>query len=124
MPSLQVEEKWKQKLWNIVDERRPLGIELLREAIRRPTDNPPGTTTELASFYRVNLERQNIRVEVLEPKAGCTNIIASIVGSENSRHLGHKPTRGSKEKPNFPFIPKGMIKAPASRINRIKQLCF
>jgi succinyl-diaminopimelate desuccinylase len=87
MPTLHVAERWKQKLWNIVDERRPLWVELLREAIRRPTDNPPGTTTELASFYRINLERQNIRVEVLEPKAGCPNIIASIVGGENGRHL-------------------------------------
>jgi len=80
-------EKWKQKLWNLVDEGRDRWIELLQEVIRRPTDNPPGNTRELALFMKHFLEKAGIKVELVEPKVDGPNLIASIKYSENGRHL-------------------------------------
>lgn len=53
-------------------------------------------------------------------KLRCKNSASRTKGNILSKAvtLGHKPPKGSKEKPNFPLIPKSMIKAPASHVKK------
>ena len=59
---------------------------LCSELIRIPSENPPGVTTELASYIRNLLQDKGISVSVYEPEKGKPNLIASI-GCEEHPHL-------------------------------------
>lgn len=80
-------EHWKKQLWDEVDRRRDELIQLLVDVVQRPSDNPPGDTTELAAFVRTTLAARNIPVDVYEPLANNPNIVATISGRESGRHL-------------------------------------
>jgi succinyl-diaminopimelate desuccinylase len=79
-------EAWKKKVWDDIGRRREELLNLLGEVIRRPSDNPPGDTTELANFVKQVLEDSGIPVQVYEPKQANPNIVASIA-QNGGRHL-------------------------------------
>lgn len=60
-------------------------VELCSKLIQIPSDNPPGDTSELASFIKEYLEKNGIRVETYEPQPGIVSLIASV--GEGSPHL-------------------------------------
>lgn len=77
----------KRKVWDLIDERSADVVNLCRDMIKIPSDNPPGDTTELASFLKGYLEERGIRVDVYEPLKGSPNLVATIEGSKPGPHL-------------------------------------
>ena len=80
-------EKWKEKVWASVDEQRDRWVELLSEVIKRPSDNPPGVTTELAGFVQGVLKKSGVEFGVFEPLEQNPNIVATIASPGSGRHL-------------------------------------
>ena len=80
-------QQWKEKVWTSIDEQRDRFVELLSEVIKRPSDNPPGVTTELANFVQKVLEQSGIGFDVFEPLEQNPNIVATIASSNSGRHL-------------------------------------
>ena len=78
---------WKQAAWDEVERGRDEWVSLLAEVIRQPTDNPPGNTTELASYATQVLKREGFEPAIYEPLAGSPNIVVSIAGAAPGRHL-------------------------------------
>jgi succinyl-diaminopimelate desuccinylase len=80
-------ESWKQAAWSQIGRRREEWVSLLAEVIRRPSDNPPGDTTELASYVTQVLEAEGLKPTIYEPKPGNPNIVVSLEGAASGRHL-------------------------------------
>jgi len=77
----------KKKILVELDRRKDEVITLLCDLIRIPSENPPGDTTEIASFLTSYLEKRRITVQRYETEKGMPNLVATI--------------EGTKEKPNF-----------------------
>jgi succinyl-diaminopimelate desuccinylase len=78
---------WKTAVWEEIERGQEEWVSLLAEVIRRPTDNPPGDTTELASYATGALKGEGLKPTIFEPKANNPNIVASIEGPAGGRHL-------------------------------------
>jgi succinyl-diaminopimelate desuccinylase len=87
MKSASSAASWKQAAWDAVERGREEWVSLLAEVIRRPSDNPPGDTTELATYIMQVLKREGLKPAIYEPQAGNPNIVASIEGAAPGRHL-------------------------------------
>jgi len=70
-----------------IEKRQGDLIGLCSDMIKIPSDNPPGDTTELASFIRKHLEESGLEVTTYEPKEGCPNLVSTLTGSREGPHL-------------------------------------
>ncbi|MFO7275280.1 MAG: M20/M25/M40 family metallo-hydrolase [Bacillota bacterium] len=77
----------KAALWAEVDRRRDHFVDILAETIRRPSDNPPGDTTQVAEYLRSVLAGAGLSVEVLAPQPHMPNLVSRYVGAAEGRHL-------------------------------------
>jgi succinyl-diaminopimelate desuccinylase len=77
----------KNKLWNIINERKSDIVRLCSEMIRIPSDNPPGYTAQIADYLKEYLEQREIKVDLFEPLKGSPNLVATIKGSKPGPHL-------------------------------------
>ena len=80
-------ERWRQAAWAEVERGRDEWINLLAEVIRRPSDNPPGDTTALATYISQVLAAEGLEPSVFEPKAGNPNLVVPLQGAAPGRHL-------------------------------------
>lgn len=65
-------------------------VELCRNLVHIPSDNPPGDTSELAFFIKSYIESHGGDVEIYEPKKGIMNIVSSTgKGQRNLILNGH-----------------------------------
>ena len=71
--------------------RRPQELaELVASLVRIPSENPPGDTTQIASFIRRYLQERGITPRVYEPKPGLPNVVATLgTGRPNLVLSGH-----------------------------------
>ena len=80
-------EEIKEKAWSIIEDKREV-VSLCSEMIKRPSDNPPGDTTELAQYLKEYIEKKaGVEVMVYEPREGNPNLVATIEGSSPGSHL-------------------------------------
>jgi acetylornithine deacetylase/succinyl-diaminopimelate desuccinylase-like protein len=63
-----------------LDARHAEFVELCAELIRRPSENPPGDTTELFAFVADYLRGQGIAFETIAPQATMPNLVANFEG--------------------------------------------
>jgi len=78
---------WKQAVQAEVRRGQDEWVALLAEVIRRPSDNPPGNTAGLAAYIREVLAREGLTATVYEPLANNPNLVVSLEGRGNERHL-------------------------------------
>src|SRR5687768_11879800 len=77
-------------------------VELLREAIRCDTSNPPGNEAPLAAVFASYLREAGISARLLGPEPHRTNIVARLPGDGTARplllsaHLDVVPARASE----------------------------
>lgn len=72
-------------------------LDLCSRLIQIPSDNPPGTTTDIARFIASFLQDKSVTTTIHEPKKGNPNIVAALSGrqAEGGRSLilnGHLDT--------------------------------
>jgi succinyl-diaminopimelate desuccinylase len=72
----------KRMILHRIDQKRDELVKLCRDVVKIPSDNPPGTTKELAIFLRGYLEERGIQVRSYEPRNGIVNLLAQIEGSK------------------------------------------
>ena len=88
--------------------RRDELSDLCARLIRIPSENPPGTTTELVAFIREYLDARGIKPEIHEPKPGMPNLVATLgAGRPNlvlAAHLDEFPAGPGWSFPPFAGI--------------------
>lgn len=70
-------------------------IELCRNLVRIPSENPPGDTTALAAYVRDYLLERGLPAEIVAPKPHMPNVVCTVEGTGGGRHLvfnGHLDT--------------------------------
>src|SRR5881628_1512838 len=78
------------RLLDEIRRRRQELYELAASLVRIPSENPPGDTTEIASFIKRYLEERGLAPRVYEPKSGLPNIVATLgAGRPNLVLSGH-----------------------------------
>ena len=61
-----------------IDRRREWLVGLCQEIVRRPTENPPGTTTACADLVTAELPARGLPVERFEPRPGLVSLVSSV----------------------------------------------
>jgi succinyl-diaminopimelate desuccinylase len=77
----------KRRVWDTIEKRKDDVIKLCSNIITIPSDNPPGNTTQLATYLKSYLEDRKIEVNIQKPKIDNPNIVSTIEGSKDSPHL-------------------------------------
>jgi len=78
------------RLLDEIRRRRQELYELAASLVRIPSENPPGDTTEIASFIKRYLEERGLVPRVYEPKSRLPNIVATLgAGRPNLVLSGH-----------------------------------
>jgi succinyl-diaminopimelate desuccinylase len=75
----------KKTLQGSVDGEREMLVGLLSSLVRIPSDNPPGSTVEVAHFVKEHLEGHGFKSRLYEPNKGNVNVVASW--GKGSPHL-------------------------------------
>jgi len=75
----------KKKLQSAIDEEKKKLVGLLTKLVKIPSDNPPGSTVEVARFVKEHLERHGFKPILYEPNKGNVNVVASW--GKGSPHL-------------------------------------
>ncbi len=87
-------------------------VNLLSELLKIPSDNPPGDTTEIASFIIEYLKKHGVEGDIIVTKPGIANVVASI--GEGNPHLvlnGHLDTFPSEVGEEWTIPPySGLVK--------------
>ena len=95
----------KSRLIDELRKREAELFELCSHLVQIPSENPPGDTSQLATFIRGHLAARGIAVEWHEPMAGRPNLVATIgSGTPNvvlSGHLDEFPAGPGWTRPPF-----------------------
>jgi succinyl-diaminopimelate desuccinylase len=75
----------KKRLQSAIDGKRDMLVGLLSSLVRIPSDNPPGSTVEVARFVKEHLEGYGFKPRLYEPNEGNVNVVASW--GKGSPHL-------------------------------------
>ncbi|MCX6649359.1 MAG: ArgE/DapE family deacylase [Candidatus Bathyarchaeota archaeon] len=75
----------KKRLQRSIDEEKDELVGLLSSLVRISSDNPPGSTVEVAHFVKEYLEARGFEPRLYEPNKGNVNVVASW--GESSPHL-------------------------------------
>jgi succinyl-diaminopimelate desuccinylase len=67
-----------ERVWGEIERRREWLIELCQEVVRRPTENPPGSTVACAELVAAELGRRGLPVERVEPAPGLVSLVSSV----------------------------------------------
>ena len=59
-------------------QRRQELTQLCADLVQIPSENPPGDTTKIASYVRSYLEERGFETQVVEPKKGMPNVVATL----------------------------------------------
>jgi succinyl-diaminopimelate desuccinylase len=80
----------RDRAWAEIDRRRHWLVGLCQEIVRRPTENPPGTTTACADLVTAELRGRGLPVECFEPRPGLVSLVSSV-GSDDPHFMlnGH-----------------------------------
>jgi succinyl-diaminopimelate desuccinylase len=62
-------------------------VDLVRDMVRIPSENPPGDTTALYAFVSDYLQKRGIDYQTVAPQPAMPNLMASFEGGEPGRHL-------------------------------------
>jgi len=62
-------------------------IELTRELVQSPSENPPGDTSECAKIILDRFEKNNIKAEIVEGNKGACNVVARLPGKKGGKVL-------------------------------------
>jgi succinyl-diaminopimelate desuccinylase len=80
----------KPRLLDTLSRRRSELVELCSNLVKIPSDNPPGDTTQLATFIADYLSDRGVKVDTYEPQPGIVNIVAHAgAGSPHLILNGH-----------------------------------
>jgi acetylornithine deacetylase/succinyl-diaminopimelate desuccinylase family protein len=85
----------KKEFFRSVDNLEYELIELTREMVRIPSENPPGNERAISEFVREKLDALGFEVESVEGKSNRVNILGSLRGEGNSKNFlfnGHYDT--------------------------------
>jgi succinyl-diaminopimelate desuccinylase len=92
--------------------RREESVAILRELVQTPSENPPGTTTEIAAQFTDRLDELGVNYEVVAPKAEMPNVVASFEGEvgdpDSGPHVvfnGHFDTFAVSERDDWEHDP-------------------
>lgn len=72
-----------------MDNREDEWIAILRQFIQIPSENPPGDTTEVASYLTGLLDEREVPYEVIAPKEDLPNIVAHFEGESGDPDSGN-----------------------------------
>ena len=75
----------KARLLDSLSRRRSELVELCSNLVKIPSDNPPGDTTQLATFMADYLSERGVKVDTYETQPGIVNLVAH--SGEGSPHL-------------------------------------
>jgi succinyl-diaminopimelate desuccinylase len=103
-------DELKQRVRQAIDDRQSELVSLCQEIIRRPTPNPPGVTTELASFINDYLSRSGHQVEELTRVEGEPNLVSIWESGAPGPHLvlcGHMDTFSTPDPEMWSHAPYG-----------------
>ena len=75
----------KARLLDTLSKRRSELEELCSNLVKIPSDNPPGDTTQLATFIADYLSERGVDVDTYEPQPGIVNLVTHA--GEGSPHL-------------------------------------
>jgi succinyl-diaminopimelate desuccinylase len=75
----------KERLLDTLNSRRTDLAELCSNLVKIPSDNPPGDTSELATFMAGYLSERGVKVDAYETQQGIVNLVAHA--GEGSPHL-------------------------------------
>ncbi|MDR7484457.1 MAG: ArgE/DapE family deacylase [Armatimonadota bacterium] len=79
-----------QGLWAEIERRREWVVDLCREIVRHPTENPPGSTISCADFVAAQLADAGLECHVFEPQPGLRSLVSSFgEGSPHFMFNGH-----------------------------------
>lgn len=97
-----------KQLVNIVDEGQEELIELTRDLVKIPSDNPPGDTTRISTYLINYLRDHDIKTEVYEPRKGNPNVLATIGGGDGpnlvlNAHMDQFPSEVGEEWKHDPY---------------------
>ena len=70
-------------------------VNLCRQLVAIPSENPPGSTTAIADFLQLRLHHPNIAVKRVEPRPGIVNLVATLKGGLPGKRVvlnGHLDT--------------------------------
>ena len=68
----------RDRAWAEIDRRRDWLVGLCQEIVRRPTENPPGTTTACADLVTAELQARGLPVERFEPRPELVSLVSSV----------------------------------------------
>lgn len=87
-----------------VEERADEWVEILQRLVQTPSENPPGDTTDVASYFTGLLDDRGVNYEIIAPVETMPNVVASFEGDGgDGPHLvfnGHLDT--------FPLTGEGL----------------
>jgi succinyl-diaminopimelate desuccinylase len=75
-------EVLKERLVEAIGERQGELVELLRNVIQIPSDNPPGDTVALTDYLEGYFSLRGIESRIYEPREGNTNLVATLGSGE------------------------------------------
>jgi succinyl-diaminopimelate desuccinylase len=107
-------EGLKREVTAQIDKRQSEFIDLCCKIVQIPSENPPGSTIELAIFLKSFLSEKGLMPKIYEPKKDNPNIVSTIYGNKNHKNLilnGHLDTfpSGNPELWSFPPF-SGVVK--------------
>lgn len=84
-----------EKLIQIISKEEEEVIHLCQELVRRPSEDPPGDTREIADYINNYFKSSDVDCEIINPHPEKPNVVATIKGSRPGPHVvfnGHMDT--------------------------------
>jgi succinyl-diaminopimelate desuccinylase len=88
-------EMSEKKLCDLLDEEAEKTIDLCRQLVRIPSEDPPGDTRQIAAFINSFFEEAGVESEIVSPHPEKPSVVATICGNRPGKHLvfnGHIDT--------------------------------
>ena len=80
-------EELKERLFAEIDRRMPEFLDVLRDVVAIPTDNPPGDTTACVEYLVRYLKSKGLPADAYEPKPTVQSLVSWMEGREPGRNL-------------------------------------
>jgi len=77
----------KERVFRRIDSDEDKIAKLCSDLIRIPSRNPPGDTTEIASFLKDVLNEKGLDVKTFEPRKSMPNLVSTLKGSSDTPHF-------------------------------------
>lgn len=100
-------EMIKERLWNLVDEKKEDLLQLVSGLIQVPSENPPGDMEDITALICNYLQNANIQYDTVRPQEDKPNIVATL-GNDDGKTLllnGHSDVVPAGDRSKWDFDP-------------------